>query len=148
MVEKTKIDIIKNKREETVGEEIQSPIIAGMSQKMKTLLSRDTTIDEKLRGLEREEEIQENCIETNMKIENRIEQKLTREKRITRSQSKQLVNKEVSNYKGAKEKNIEDESILSVGISQRMEEIGELCGFKKSKGIRKKKEKGVKRGNQ
>lgn len=88
MVEKTKIDIIKNKREEIVGEEIQSPIIVGMSQKMKTLLSRDTTIDEKLRGLEREEEIQENYIETNMKIENRIEQKLTREKRITRSQSK------------------------------------------------------------
>lgn len=73
------------------------------------------------------------------------------DRRITRSQSKQLINKEVGLMRQARSNKSEENSPISNEVSQRLEEVGELCGFKKAKGRikgRKNRENGGKFGTQ
>ncbi|KAI3751237.1 hypothetical protein L2E82_22285 [Cichorium intybus] len=79
-----------------------------------------------------------------------IVRKHQKERRITRSQTKQLMNKEVNRLREAIYSSQDEQSSVSAGISQRMDEVGYLCGFKRANGNRNnwnKKENGAKKGN-
>ncbi|KAI3792507.1 hypothetical protein L2E82_06389 [Cichorium intybus] len=123
---------IKKDRRDPIVETIpEKGDLGGLSDKMKFLLCKDTPLGKKLEvcdtpKLHKEEKRTGAGFYKGTSIK--------WEKIITRSQSKQLLNKEVNFMRYSRDNQREDSDDLSNEVSQRLEEVGDLCGFKISRG--------------
>ncbi|KAI3790834.1 hypothetical protein L2E82_04185 [Cichorium intybus] len=131
----------ENKENEQEDTEAQNKAFEGISDKLKVLLSKEMPLKEKIMILEKKTGYYRDDIdiceekEKNPKKGNHFNRIVTGEKRITRSQMKQLINKEIADWKSTNSNTISDrsESSVKIGIEQRLEEIGDQCGFKRNK---------------
>ncbi|KAI3790695.1 hypothetical protein L2E82_03926 [Cichorium intybus] len=103
-------------------------VLDGVSDKMKILISRSTPIKEKLVIINGNVEDQK-VNQTDMAEDKTSECNFsTCERRITRSQTSRSKNVEVRKTKAGRKESM-GESLASVGVSNRLEEIGDTCGF-------------------
>ncbi|KAI3701010.1 hypothetical protein L2E82_45652 [Cichorium intybus] len=105
----------------------------GLSDKMKLLLSRETPLKEKLERIAKKENTQNKC-QSNSNKEIKSDRKIPiMERRITRSQSTRGRKTEIRQAWFEKETSSVESSFENVGITNRIDEIGSLCGFKEAK---------------
>ncbi|KAI3509401.1 hypothetical protein L1887_24647 [Cichorium endivia] len=100
------------------------------SDTLKVLLSKDTPIKEKLRFVANEKKFEQNKGMGDLP-QNHTSEMGQFQTRITRSQVKRYSLRSDSKTKQVSGEAMSVDSSISVGISSRIDEVGELCGFKK-----------------